>query len=287
MSRNSVEALGVDVGGVLITSTDREQDTALFHAGYLDRPEVPGAIDALARLARERFGDRTYVVSKCGEATERRTLEWMAHHRFFERTGVTADRVHFCRTREGKAPIAERLGLTHFVDDRLEVLSHLTTVPHRYLFRPDDAEVERFRAHLPTVRRAESWADLVETLARTPRSPLVRSVSWGRMEVEGLPVGKDFKLYPGGGRAWDWSETGTRHSPGIQPSDVEELLVRGATVIVLSRGMDLQLQVDARTVELLERRGVPAHICETTEAVRLYNELAATHAVGGLFHSTC
>jgi hypothetical protein len=119
------------------------------------------------------------------------------------------------------------------------------------------------------------------------RSPAIRSVSWGRMEVEGLPVGKDFKLYPGGGREWDWSETGTRHSPGIQPADVEEVLQQGATVIVLSRGMDLQLQVDARTVEMLETRGVPTHISETKEAVRLYNELATTQAVGGLFHSTC
>jgi hypothetical protein len=119
------------------------------------------------------------------------------------------------------------------------------------------------------------------------RSPLILSVSWGRMEVEALPVGKDFKLYPGGGREWDWSETGTRHRPGIQPTDVEELLSQGATVIVLSRGMDLQLQVDPRTVELLEQRDVPSHIVETREAVRLYNELAATQAVGGLFHSTC
>ncbi|HEV7712456.1 MAG TPA: Mth938-like domain-containing protein [Asanoa sp.] len=119
------------------------------------------------------------------------------------------------------------------------------------------------------------------------RSPTILSVSWGRMEVEGLPVGKDFKLYPGGGREWDWSETGMRHSPGIQPADVEELLRQGATVIVLSRGMDLQLQVDARTVEMLEKRGVPTHISETKEAVRLYNELATTQAVGGLFHSTC
>ncbi|GLY23822.1 Mth938-like domain-containing protein [Micromonospora sp. NBRC 101691] len=119
------------------------------------------------------------------------------------------------------------------------------------------------------------------------RSPRVLAISWGRMEVEGLGTGKDFKLYPGGGRPWDWSETGTRHSPGIQPEDVEELLLHGATAIVLSRGMQLQLQVDPRTLKLLEERGITPHIAETTQAVQRYNELATTQPVGGLFHSTC
>ena len=32
------------------------------------------------------------------------------------------------------------------------------------------------------------------------RSPRILAVSWGRMEVEGIGAGKDFKLYPGGGR---------------------------------------------------------------------------------------
>jgi hypothetical protein len=41
-------------------------------------------------------------------------------------------------------------------------------------------------------------------------SPKIVAISWGRMEVEGLPPGKDFKLCPGGGREWDWSETGGR-----------------------------------------------------------------------------
>jgi hypothetical protein len=70
------------------------------------------------------------------------------------------------------------------------------------------------------------------------RSPRILAVSWGRMEVEGIGAGKDFKLYPGGGRDWDWNETGTRHAPGIQPADVEELLARGATAVVLSLGMN-------------------------------------------------
>jgi hypothetical protein len=38
------------------------------------------------------------------------------------------------REREEKADICERVGITHFVDDQLEVLVHLTSVPYRYLF---------------------------------------------------------------------------------------------------------------------------------------------------------
>jgi hypothetical protein len=118
-------------------------------------------------------------------------------------------------------------------------------------------------------------------------SPRIVSISWGRMEVDGLGSGKDFKLYPGGGREWDWSETGTRHSPGIQPEDVEELLRHGAATIVLSRGMESRLEVDPRTLKLLEERGVAVHVAETQRAVQLYNGLADSRPVGGLFHSTC
>jgi hypothetical protein len=118
-------------------------------------------------------------------------------------------------------------------------------------------------------------------------SPRILHISWGEMEVEGLGHGKDFKLYPGGGRAWDWNETGTRHVPGIQPADVAELLEKGSEVIVLSRGIDLVLQTCPETLELLRSKNIPVHVLETKEAVRLYNELAADQPVGGLFHSTC
>jgi len=119
------------------------------------------------------------------------------------------------------------------------------------------------------------------------QSPKIEHISWGRMQVEGIGSGKDFKLYPGGGREWDWSETGTRHVPGIQPSDVQELLDHGAKVIVLSRGMDLVLQTCPETFELLASLGIPVHVQESRAAVQLYNELAQTKLVGGLFHSTC
>jgi hypothetical protein len=118
-------------------------------------------------------------------------------------------------------------------------------------------------------------------------SPRITRLSWGQLEVEDGRTFKDAKLFPGGAREWDWAETGTRHVPGIQPADVEELLDNGATVVVLSKGVWKRLRVQPRTLELLEARGVSFHVLQTEEAARVYNELRASEPVGGLFHSTC
>lgn len=119
-------------------------------------------------------------------------------------------------------------------------------------------------------------------------SPRITKLSWGTMTVEGVGSGKDFKLWPGGGREWDWAETRTHHVPGIQPADVAELVDNGCTTIVLTRGMLLRLQTADETLEMLDRRGIKVHITETKAAVRIYNDLAANgETVGGLFHSTC
>ncbi len=108
------------------------------------------------------------------------------------------------------------------------------------------------------------------------------------MDVEGVGSGRDFKLWPGGGRAWDWNETGTRHTPGIQPADVEELIENGSQEIVLSRGMELRLRTCPEMVKHLESRGITVHVEETQRAVEIYNELADSgQMVGGLFHTTC
>lgn len=170
--------IGVDIGGVIIQQVDRlypagpadaeaekaDHDTSLL-ADFRRTPPMPGAFEGLATLVGEAFGEHVHLVSKCGERVERRTRLWLAHHDFYARTGIRAGNVHFCRTRAAKAPIAAALGLTHFVDDRLEVLSYLDTVPNRYLFRPREHEVRAHHAHLATVRRVESWPDLLALLA--------------------------------------------------------------------------------------------------------------------------
>ena len=108
------------------------------------------------------------------------------------------------------------------------------------------------------------------------------------MAVEHIGMGKDFKLWPGGGRVWDWNETNTHHMPGIQVADIKELIDQGAEEIVLSRGMLLALQTCDETKQLLENEGIPFHVLETKKAAALYNKLIDDGiAVGGLFHSSC
>jgi hypothetical protein len=127
-----------------------------------------------------------------------------------------------------------------------------------------------------------------DRMDRQALSPRVTHLSWGRLEVEGVdgPF-KDAKLFPGGAREWDWRETGTNHEPGIQPADVEELLERGATEVVLSKGFNERLRVTQDALRMLEDRGISAHVRQTEEAIRLYNELIETERVGALIHSTC
>jgi hypothetical protein len=120
---------------------------------------------------------------------------------------------------------------------------------------------------------------------------LITDLSWGNIVVsvagEKLHF-KDCKVWPGGARAWDWGETDTHHSPGIQPADIEEVLEKDVETIVLGRGQLGRLGVSTETEKILRERGVDYHIEKTKKAVALFNELVQKgKRVGGLFHSTC
>jgi hypothetical protein len=108
------------------------------------------------------------------------------------------------------------------------------------------------------------------------------------MSVDGLGPGKDFKLWPGGGRNWDWSEHGTGHSVGIQPGDVAELIANGCEVVILTTGRMGRLRIAQPTLDILHSKGIEVIVADTQEGIALYNEKARQgKAAGGLFHSTC
>lgn len=153
-------SLGLDFGRVLVGSApvDSADDTSFVGgtvADALATPPCPGMFEVVPLLV-ERFDGRVWVVSKARAATEQKTRLWLEHHRFFERTGIAPDNVRFCTRRHEKAIHCRTLGITHFVDDRLDVLGHLEgIVERRYLF----GRQKRGVVVPDTVARIANWAE--------------------------------------------------------------------------------------------------------------------------------
>lgn len=160
------EALGIDIGGVIIDRVKEDRvNAAPRDPAYASAVPMEGTFDAIAQLRARRFRDRIWLVSRCDAALEPVLLEWLQRHDFYAATGVAADHVRFCRQRRDKLAIARQLALTHFIDDRLEVLGHLVgTVPYLYLFHSRAADVDRFPQVLVHVRSTQRWSDVLTEL---------------------------------------------------------------------------------------------------------------------------
>lgn len=157
------EVLGIDIGNVIIDGAN----DLFFGQRYLSVPAVPQAMEVIGRLAFSRFPDgQVHLVSKCHSIIQAKTRDWLKEHHFFESTLVPAQNLHFCLKRHEKAPIAKKLRLTHFIDDRLEVLSHMVgLVPNLYLFRPRERDLRKFRAILGAVKVVQSWPEIEDLVA--------------------------------------------------------------------------------------------------------------------------
>lgn len=136
---SSEDRYGIDIGRVIINpaAPDGGADTSFLSGGEDRAMQTPPAPDAfrVIRALVECSGGQVWLVSKCGARIEGRTRRWLARHRFYQETGMPADHLRFCLRRPEKRRHCAALGLTHFVDDRVDVLRHLRgLVPNLYLF---------------------------------------------------------------------------------------------------------------------------------------------------------
>ena len=161
-----VDTLGIDIGRVIIRPGDDDEDTSFLLGTEDDAMRTPPnecVFDVVPELVR-RFEGRVWLVSKCGPRMQERTLRWLAHHRFFERSGVAPDQVRFCLKRPDKALHCRELGITHFIDDRVDVLEALEgVVSHRFLFG------EQAKPVPPSLVHALKWPDVLALLLPTLR----------------------------------------------------------------------------------------------------------------------
>jgi hypothetical protein len=156
--------LGIDIGRVIVGGGGA--DTQFLdgdEASAMATPAVTGAFDAVAELMR-LFDGNVWLVSKAGPRIQARTRRWLDEWQFFDVTGVPREHVRFCRERREKADVALALELTHFIDDRLDVLRHLEgIVPNRFLFGPQ----RRSYACGATLTQVGDWRALLHAIKGT------------------------------------------------------------------------------------------------------------------------
>ncbi len=146
--------LGIDIGRVLMTPVLGAKADTSFLRGSIERamatPPSPGAIEAVAELVKLLEGN-VWLISKAGKNVQQKTRQWLRHQRFYESTGLARSNVRFCLQRHEKAQHCRQLKITHFVDDRLDVLGFVRPcVPYLYLFgeQAPDCEIPAWLKHV-------------------------------------------------------------------------------------------------------------------------------------------
>ncbi len=136
-----------------------------FLSGSLEHamrtPPSPGALEGVTRLV-QAFGGQAWLISKAGPRVQDKTKRWLHHWDFYRATGLSRQHLRFCLERSQKAGHCKQLCITHFIDDRPDVLEHLRgIVPRLYLF-----------GEQPRLAVMPSWATHVQDWRQTTAAVL-------------------------------------------------------------------------------------------------------------------
>ncbi len=157
--------IGIDIGRVIIGS-DTDQKDLFFGKNFLNAPEVENSFESIKKIIMYYTGQNVYLVSKCGQETREKTIQWLVHKNFFERTNFKKENIFFCDKREEKKIIARDLKLNIFVDDRFTVLKHLLDLPkmNLFLFNPKENELEAFKSNFSEIKLVYTWKEIISDL---------------------------------------------------------------------------------------------------------------------------
>lgn len=150
-----MEKIGIDIVGVImdrLTLSDliRKYGRNIPYRYFEKIPEINGIIGAVYGIVNYFRSENVFIVSSADEALEKAILHWFEKKSILKRTGVSSDNLIFCRERKEKAIVCAQKQITHFIDDRREVLHHIYESDPSIkliLFNPDEKEDSNFRKY--------------------------------------------------------------------------------------------------------------------------------------------
>jgi hypothetical protein len=115
----------------------------------------------IGELISDKFftPEDVFIVSKCGEKFQAKTLEYLNYIQFFELTGMKRENVYFCLKKKDKAGICERLEINYFVDDSLAVLREMKQLEMTrfYYYTSTEETPANYLCFSPYLELVQSW----------------------------------------------------------------------------------------------------------------------------------
>ncbi len=113
---------------------------------------APHSMETIKRI-KPHF-DNIFLISKCNSAQKEHVEEWLYRNGVLEELGIDRNNLYFCFERRDKAIFVKALNITHFIDDRAEVLVNLPGHVFKVLYNPDP---EEYSKQLNTLSKMENY----------------------------------------------------------------------------------------------------------------------------------
>ena len=159
--------IGIDIGGVIIAQ-DTDEPDLFFTDAFLNAKTFPDCFETIKHLVQSIGRENVFIISKCGEIVQKKSREWLEHKDFFDITGFDPKNIYFCLERQDKAQIADKLGLTVFIDDRYTVLQYMlnsTQLKRLILFCPNSKEEELYQNNPnDKIIKLKNWEEILNSL---------------------------------------------------------------------------------------------------------------------------
>lgn len=148
--------IGIDFGNTIASGPKDVKKT-----------EHPDAIRVIKRLV-DAENTQVCIISKVNAPQRVEVLTWLRENDFYNRTGLTVDDVYFCENRSDKGEICDRLGVTHHIDDRPEVMAYVGRKIVKYLYNPVPEDLVKFYNKIHNATIVANWLEIERHLFDKP-----------------------------------------------------------------------------------------------------------------------
>lgn len=151
--------IGIDIVGVLA-----DDKKPFIRAGeYVIFSLMKDAIEVVGRIVNKFGAENVFIVSRVtSHQTALATGIWMETHQFLQKTKLPLENVHLCTRHGEKTEVAKKLGITHFIDNKLNVLDYFDDNVELLAFRVEKSEAEEYPGLLQRIIFIDSWQEIAD-----------------------------------------------------------------------------------------------------------------------------